>query len=568
MSFKGWTILFVSSLIIITTVILSLFFYSEFQKTLDERVLLQLTSIKRLKRIQIENYLTEKWTSFEEEVQSINKHNPATYHIAQLNSPHNKSYIDSIISIDTPKGIHDISQFSKNGKLLLLFVMPIGENQFLLKYDSVPKIQTILLERTGMGHTGETYIVGSDHHLRSESRFSPKTPPYRIHANTLGVISALNNQEGNNIIKDYRNEMVYSAYHPIKQSHFQWAILSEIDVKEVTSPLTQMKKKLIYVCGSVLFIVIFISFILINKISKPIQQAGIILNKMAEGNYDLLISPVGYGVEVKQLYKSLIDLQLSLTSAVNFANEIGKMNLEMEYKTAKSNDLLSTSLITMRDKLKDFQRITDKNQQASKQLLIKGQENERKRLSKDLHDGIGPLLTTLKLVVNSIEFDPSKKTELKNLIDTTIIEVRRMTDNLMPQSLIDFGVSRAIANWIELVNKTSEIEIKYVNFTSEVNNNRVLEIEICLFRVVQELLNNAIKHSNAEKVKLSLTEFDNKICLYYADNGIGFDLENNNSGSGINNIKERINILEGYLSIHSNNGNTEIEVELPLKKTT
>lgn len=314
-----------------------------------------------------------------------------------------------------------------------------------------------------------------------------------------------------------------------------------------------------------MFIVALISMFLTHRITQPIEKVSRFLSEMAGGKYDAKINPLGTSTEVKQLYNALIDLQNSLNGAVFFANEIGLMNLESTYKVVGKNDPLGESLITMRDKLKEFQRIGVRNEQQSKQALIKGQENERKRLSKELHDGLGPLLTSLKLIVQVAEIEKDKKVEIKNLIDHTIEEVRRMSNDLMPQALLDFGVGKALNHWINLVSKSSDIEIEYINSMEEPRKVIYQEIDICLFRVIQELLNNAIKHSKATKVYLSLTEFEDKVSLFYSDNGIGFDVEKTNEGSGLNNIRERIKVLEGYLSVHSERNKTEIEVELPIE---
>ena len=554
-----------NSLIVVTIVSLSYFFYNEFQNTLNDRVLLQLKSIKRLKRLHIENYLQEEWLRFEDQANSGGLSFTFTNGLYLYDESQKDDLLDSIVTTGKVNGIHDITFQSPEGKLTLLFIIKLGDGNIVCKKNKESNIQSILLERTGMGHSGETYIVGSDFHLRSESRFSQKTQPYQIIAKTKGVLYALNGKEGTAIYEDYRGELVYGAFHLIKGKYFSWSILSEIDIREVAEPLGEMRKKLTYICLSVLVFVAILSMFLTHKITQPIVTASRFLSEMAAGKYDEEIMPLGTSTEVRHLYDSLIDLQQSLKAAVFFANEIGMMNLESTYKVVGKNDRLGESLITMRDKLKEFQRIGEKNEQLSKQALIKGQENERKRLSKDLHDGLGPLLTSLKLMVQVAEIEQGKKIEIKNLIDHTIEEVRRMSSDLMPQALLDFGVGKALNHWVSLVRKSSDIDIEYINSMEEPRKVIFQEMDICLFRIIQELLNNAVRHSKASKIYLSLTEFDDKVSMFYSDNGVGFDIDKTGDGSGLNNIRERVKVLNGYLSIHSEKNKTEIEVELPIE---
>ena len=557
MRIKVWIILLANFLIIATTVILSLFFYKEFQKTLDERVLLQLTSIKRLKRIQVENYLKDEWSSF------LNNDDRQYSDSLLKTEPYLQPFLDSILD-EKAIGIHDITPYTKEHNTRFLFLKKNSNQSFSIKILDDKKIQKILQERTGMGQSGETYIVGDDYRLRTASRFFPDSVPYHIQAKTKGVINALSKLGGNGIIDDYRGIKVYSAYHPITLKNFSWVILSEIDVSEIEEPLVSIRHKLVIICVAVLIFVILIASFMASKIAFPIQEVSNLLSRMSTGEYGLKIKEIDSPIlEVKELYQSLERLQNSLNEAIKFANQIGNMNFQTSYLVG-DKDPLGESLVAMRNKLIAFQQLKEKNQQLSKKSLIEGQEEERKRLSKELHDGIGPLLTSLKLTIQTSQIDGERKKELKELIDHTIEEVRRMSFNLMPQSLLDFGVGKAIQNWVSLFRKTTQLKIDYRDLMGEEAISH--QINICLFRIIQELLNNTIKHANASEVKLSLTEFEDKISLYYKDNGTGFDVDYIVAGSGIKNIKERVNVLNGYIGIHSDSSGTEVEVELPINR--
>jgi signal transduction histidine kinase len=266
------------------------------------------------------------------------------------------------------------------------------------------------------------------------------------------------------------------------------------------------------------------------------------------------------------MFVALNKLKESINGAILFSNEIGKKNLSADYQLSSENDMLGKSLILMQQKLIDYENISTKNRLLAKQSIIRGEENERVRISRELHDGLGPLLTSLKLTVKSSELNHIEKGKIIETLDSTIAEIRRMTYDLMPPALADFGVGKALMNFVGSIKKSSGIDITYEYETKERGSSIDTEIDICLFRVCQELVNNTLKHANASKIVLSLTEFDNKYALYYADNGSGFNLEEVKTGLGLRNIRERVEVFEGYLDIKSGSKGTVVEVEIPIKE--
>lgn len=199
-----------------------------------------------------------------------------------------------------------------------------------------------------------------------------------------------------------------------------------------------------------------------------------------------------------------------------------------------------------------------------KKVLVKGQEDERARLAQELHDGIGPLLTTLKLRVGSIEMADEEKDALKAMIDNTIAEIRRISNNLMPAVLKDFGVGEALRNLTQTVHaSTSRLAIKYQSDIS--NPERIpLEIQLALYRIAQEGINNALKHANSGEIRLSVTQFDNRVSLFLMDDGKGFNPKINHAGNGLRNMKVRVEMFQGTLDIHSGKEGTTIEIDIPI----
>ena len=197
-------------------------------------------------------------------------------------------------------------------------------------------------------------------------------------------------------------------------------------------------------------------------------------------------------------------------------------------------------------------------------MLVEGLEKERRRLSRELHDGVGPYLTSLKHYIESRVEDQEKKTEMKIILDDTISEIRLMSNALMPSTIDDFGVGVTLTNFVENVNKATTVNIKYEDLTKEENSAITNHQGINLFRICQELINNALKHSKAKNIRITLSEFDDFVSLFYFDDGEGFDVEKIKLGSGIINIRERVEICKGDITINSLNGSTTFEIEIPI----
>jgi two-component system NarL family sensor kinase len=547
MSVKKWFLLIINSLVVLVVIILSLIFYFEFSKVLDKRILFHLNSIKTLKKIQVENLIQKEWKTF-------NYSNDSFIDRSEIVLPKN-NYLHA--------GIYDLTHLhpTKNTSISLI---RIRNNHRELKVIPYQKINKILLERTGMGSSGESYVVGNDYRLRSQSRFFPQTTPYEIKAKTVGVLDGLNQKEGDGIFFDYRKIDVYSAYSSLKIDHLHWVILSEIDVNEVTIPLKEMRLKLLFLTLLIITLSSILSLFLTKIITNPIKKIQESLQIMAKGNYNKKLILKKSPNEIMEMFHALENLRIAIDGAVNFSVDIGKINLATSYQPKSENDLLGKSLIKMRGKLEAYRTAENKINLTNKRLLVTNLENERRRLARDLHDGVGPLLTTIKLYIQNKIDSGEHKESLKEMIDTTINEIRQMTNVLMPTSLDKFGIGATLHSYIENIQKSIEAFIRFEDLTKEEVSLISKEQEINIFRIVQELINNSIKHSKATKIRISLTEFDNFLSLYYFDNGTGFDLNKVNLGSGIKNIKERVEIFDGTLQIEST-GKTIFEIEMPIK---
>lgn len=208
-----------------------------------------------------------------------------------------------------------------------------------------------------------------------------------------------------------------------------------------------------------------------------------------------------------------------------------------------------------------IQKVEKSRRDAEKRILtaiIQTEENERKRFAKDLHDGLGPILSTIKMSVSSLassEKDAVRKEIVDNtevLVNEAIRSIKDISNNLSPHILNNFGLASAIRTFTNKISISKAIEI---SFESNMYEKRLEQnIEIILYRIVCELINNTLKHARAQKVDINLTSYMKVVNLIYTDDGIGFDVERvlqDCGGMGYNNIFSRLRSIKGNIHIES-----------------
>jgi two-component system, NarL family, sensor kinase len=201
------------------------------------------------------------------------------------------------------------------------------------------------------------------------------------------------------------------------------------------------------------------------------------------------------------------------------------------------------------------------------QAMINGEEAERKRIARDLHDGIGSRLSALKMQFQDLTEDQNKSNEFANfneMLSTAIIDLRQIAFNLMPETLIKLGLELALQ---DLCHTLATEKIAIVFQSSQIDKNISESNQITIFRIIQELINNALKHSKCTEIIVDCNQNNNLFLITVEDNGIGIDSNaiENFSGLGLKNLKNRIDILNGTLEIkNSNKSGTVINIELCL----
>lgn len=205
--------------------------------------------------------------------------------------------------------------------------------------------------------------------------------------------------------------------------------------------------------------------------------------------------------------------------------------------------------------------------------VMEGQENERKRLSRELHDGLAPMLSSVKnnleVVAPVVEELAGKHRRYFNdsmsQLNAAMDEIRTMSRDLMPRTLEDFGLVSALKELCDRTTRISKMEIEF--YKSEFKQRLAGNIEIGLYRIAQELLNNAVKHSKATQLKVQLVKHSKSVVLSVEDNGKGFSVNSpQGKGLGLKNIMSRVKSLNGFLEFDSRpEEGTSVTIEIPLE---
>lgn len=240
---------------------------------------------------------------------------------------------------------------------------------------------------------------------------------------------------------------------------------------------------------------------------------------------------------------------------------LGYRNFENSSKIAKQEKEIQ---------LQKIQQLEKDKQLVSIDAMLKGQEEERSRIAKDLHDGLGGMLSGTKLSFMNVKDTLSLTPEISkrfdrsiSMLDNTISDLRKVAQNLMPEALVKFGLHEALRDFCNSVQSATGIKILFHPLGELRKPDKTAEV--FTYRIIQELVNNVVKHAGASQVIVQLSMDTERIGITVEDNGKGFDRNvlKNNKGSGIANIYYRVQYLNGTTDIVSSPGNgTSVNIEL------
>lgn len=393
--------------------------------------------------------------------------------------------------------------------------------------------------------------------LRKREVKSFLTFPLYVHNNFYGFLSFEENSEYNSweklTIETLRtiSVIISNAYE---------RMISDKEIKE-----SEEKFRTIFYLGSDAMFITDINGKYLDANSETCKRTGYSTSKLKEMTmFDL---PVNDYANITQQYFEALQTNGSYIIETEYLLENGRsMPVEISGKTIYFHGEKAILHIS-RD-------LTERKQMERKimRTIIETEEKERTRFAKDLHDGLGSLLSSINIYINMIKSGDLNEEEkisivniTKSLIDEAILSTKEIANNLRPTVLSQFGLIASVKSFCEKINATGTINI---NFKDNKLDHRLNEdIEIILFRVINELINNTLKHASAKNIDITIINKNQLLILQYHDDGIGFNLkeklEEENDGMGLYNIMSRINTLNGNIDFQSKAGKgVNIEIKL------
>jgi len=421
--------------------------------------------------------------------------------------------------------------YSRSGGHGLLVVSGIPGNEGIIILEISPEaINNIMLESNpegGLGISGESYLIGDDQLFRSESRFS-KGNILKLKTNSTAALKAISGQSGTTECADYRGIRVLSSFTKIQVPGLNWFILAEIDKREAMIPVDRLRITILIFTTLTAVAFFILTFLFARHITKPLIK----LTKAA--------TSVGAG---------------NLNSKVQIGNndEIGELAESFNFMTAKL-------------KSQNDQLLSERASRLSS--VIDGQEMERQRISREMHDGVGQALSAIGLRLELASRTDTEKIrpvvdQTKMLVDQTIDEVRAICRSLTPPALKEFGPVTAIRRMAEDAAQHAGMQLL---FTVNGNlSNPGIKSGTYLYRIAQEAINNVVKHANAQTIEITISINEQNIEFLCKDDGCGFEASATSAGNGILNMKERALLIDGFFSLNSVAGKgTSIVVKIPL----
>ncbi len=561
-----WLTLILLAVNILIVSMVFMILYSNLKEELILRTHDQLKSINILKKRLLDQFLQDK---YEEASHIINYYK--THTTSKDDLMERLSSINNAVRVSWTD--HEKVEFQAGTGFSALYNEPAMLFHFYFEVNNEPleiilnldSVREILKERTGLGITGESYLVSENRFMMTPSIFFPEQVPNSIKCNTLGANKAFQGLEGVEVYDDYRGVPIIGSYRLMEFRGIRAAMLTEIDFEEAMKPVWELRDEMMVILIGVLFFLLLMSMLIAFFLSRPVLELKSVTGALSRGELPDKLPSSGPVYEFSEITHSIGQLINSLKQTVYFAQEIGKGKLNIHFEPLSEKDELGTAITRMRDQLISLDNEKTKLELYGKKVLIDTQEKERESFARELHDGLGTMLTTMKLKMDKIGLKGKKANELRELLDRTILETRSLARNLMPSVLMDFGLNETLYQLVSDIRSNTQIRIKFVN---ELENSRTTLDKgksVGVYRIAQEAINNALKHAGCTEITFSVTEFDDHIVLFIKDNGKGFDPDNlHGAGLGLRNMEERTRTMNGQIIIESNDEGTSIEVIIPL----
>ncbi|UQD53412.1 histidine kinase [Bacillus methanolicus] len=291
--------------------------------------------------------------------------------------------------------------------------------------------------------------------------------------------------------------------------------------------------------------------------------------------------------EVRDAYEKAHNLQMDLTMNRQLEKQLRQRRDEIERRLAglsetieRADYLISQITIVLNYLMSDLKQVGEVLENAKQKQdfglkIIEAQEEERKRLSREIHDGPAQMLANVMMRSDLIERIYKERSaeeaideirNLKRMVRSALYEVRRIIYDLRPMALDDLGLVPTLRKYLQTIEEYhNRTKIYFFNIGED--KRLPAKYEVALFRLVQESVQNALKHADASEIQVKLEINKSHVNVVIKDNGKGFDTNEKKPESfGILGMKERVDLLEGEISIHSKIGaGTVIIIQVPLK---
>ena len=460
-------------------------------------------------------------------------------------------------------------------------------------------LHIIFKNRTGLGKTGRVYLIDSFGFYVAEPTGESRGV-LRKFTKTEGVRRVLAKEKGHAFYDNERGSRVLGIYRWLEFSNM--GLLIEMENSELLEPIKRIWALIIilgvFMLGLVILAANRVSIWLVSPLKKMTSTAEMLqegdysvrarlngpeearflaaaFNDMAENiqasheNLERLVAERTGELERsnERLKREIADHEITGQALQDAHNQLEVKVTERTHELARSNELLKGE-IKERLRTGEALKTSEKGLHDLSAKLLESQEEERKRIGIELHDGVAQTLGAIKICAETAEAyvaknNTSKANELLQklipMVQTTIDEIRSISKNLHPPLLEDLGLNAAIKSLID----EFEFSHEKISFQNEIDipeKDIPRSTKIAMFRVVQEALNNAAKHSQADSVCLFFKEFEDKITFTIEDNGRGFDYAHyttsaqRQKGLGLVSMTERVKFSGGQLFIESSPG--------------
>lgn len=379
-----------------------------------------------------------------------------------------------------------------------------------------------LSNRTGMGETGETFIVNKDVSALNQLRWY-KDAPLRLKISDQSALEASRGVTGIMETPDYRGQKVLAAYTYIPRT--RWGFVAKQDLKEVYAPINRLREWMIAIFIATLLGVILVAFRVSKSISNPIRALHKGSEIIGRGNLDYKV-----GTDAK--------------------DEIGQLS--------RIFDQMIENLKTATASWEDLDREITGRKHLEK-MLLEIREHEQRRIGHDLHDNLGQQLTAISFMTQGLENILRKKgapeaedaARITHLVEMSKVQVKSLSTGLSP--MLEKGEYSLMTALVELASRSESLfgipcDLRCNNKFVVLYNEAAL---IHLYRIAQEAITNAARHSKAKHIEIRLSKENNEITMSIKDDGRGFVMAKHTDRMGLEIMKFRASIINASLDIRS-----------------